>query len=53
MQILVNTALESVEKREEVKIDMDKIKFLKMPYKGKPHPAIVREKKKNSKVSLQ
>ena len=38
MQLLVNTALDAVETREEEKIDRDKVKFLKMPYKGIYHP---------------
>ena len=51
MQLLVNTALDAVETREEGKIDRDKVKFLKMPYKGIYHPTVIRETVSHNKVS--
>lgn len=50
--MLVDTTMEAVEEREEGKVTTDKVKFLKMPYKGATHPTIVRETgHKKSKVS--
>ena len=51
MQLLVNTALDAVETREEGKIDRDKVKFLKIPYKGIYHPTVVRETISHNEVS--
>jgi dynein assembly factor 2 len=43
MQMLVETALDALQTREEAKIASGKVKFLKIPYKGTAYPTIVRE----------
>ena len=49
--MLVDTALDALQTREEAKIASGKVKFLKMPYKGIAYPTIVRETaRKKSKV---
>ncbi len=53
MQLLIDTVIEAIETKDGGKVDTAKMKFLKMPYKGKPHPTIIRESKKHSKVSYE
>ena len=50
--MLVETALDALQTREEAKIASGKVKFLKIPYKGTAYPTIVRETAhKKSKAS--
>ena len=46
-QLLVDTVLDGIEDNLKMKLDRQRIVYLRMPYKGVPTATVIREKAKN------
>ena len=42
--MLVTTAFDGLEKQFDLKVDSEKVVYLRMPYKGAPNPPVIRTK---------